>query len=351
VSADINTLAQALAAFKTKYGDYPPSRIILCEDGNYLQAMTNTAINPGDITFAQLAQRSVSILRKMFPRVTLSTSGDVFGGNSTKWYDFNGDGIYSYHAPYILQGHQALVFFLGGIPLPDPLPVPASGIFPNKFSMSGFGKDPTNPFTNNIGNDPRAPYNGAANAMYSGNRQAPFFEFVADRLLPDPAYVFFPGYLDTLGNSLSPGGAGTINFYAYFSAYGNGSYDPNDVNFVEYDSSGIGPQPPPLAGIALAFRVNFPVTGGCVSQAPNPYTSAVTIPATGAAAFLNPQSFQIISSGLDGQYGVGGLYSASANAEMLPVDGTTPSPYNTSDTSVRVRERDNMTNFHPGKLE
>ena len=33
VIAEINQLAQALADFKNKYGDYPPSRIILCEDG------------------------------------------------------------------------------------------------------------------------------------------------------------------------------------------------------------------------------------------------------------------------------------------------------------------------------
>ncbi len=33
VGGEINQLAQALAAFKAKYGDYPPSRIYLAEDG------------------------------------------------------------------------------------------------------------------------------------------------------------------------------------------------------------------------------------------------------------------------------------------------------------------------------
>ncbi len=48
-----------------------------------------------------------------------------------------------------------------------------------------------------------------------------------------------PGYYDTLNNGPPLGigsGSNTINFYAYFSAYGNGNYDPNDVNFFEADA-------------------------------------------------------------------------------------------------------------------
>ena len=62
------------------------------------------------------------------------------GPNYTRWYDFNGNGV-DWTRPYILQGHECLVFFLGGIPLSDH---PPSG-----YGMTGFGKDPTNPFTNN----------------------------------------------------------------------------------------------------------------------------------------------------------------------------------------------------------
>ena len=36
VQAEINSMAQALADFKSKYGDYPPSRIALDESG-YMQ--------------------------------------------------------------------------------------------------------------------------------------------------------------------------------------------------------------------------------------------------------------------------------------------------------------------------
>ena len=49
--------------------------------------------------------------------------------------------------------------------------------------MTGFGKDPVNPFTNNLASDP---INGNANPMYSANRQPPSFEFNAGRLFLDP---------------------------------------------------------------------------------------------------------------------------------------------------------------------
>ena len=54
VGAEINQLAQALASFKAQYGDYPPSRILLAEDGNYNAVTSNQtlsiagrAISPG----------------------------------------------------------------------------------------------------------------------------------------------------------------------------------------------------------------------------------------------------------------------------------------------------------------
>lgn len=351
VGGEINQLAQALASFKAKYGDYPPSRILLVENGDYSQFMGNAPLTSqfdttgtGDINTGQLALRSVAALRKFFPRVTLNTTT---GGGATGWYDFNGNGGTGPDKPYILQGHEALVFFLGGIPQQT-----ASG-----YGMTGFGKDPKNPFTNSISNDPLNP--GNPSPAYSGNRHPPLFEFAANRLVVDTAnpyagiqnYILpqIPGYLDSLGNTQ---GNGQINFYAYFSAYGNSNYDPNDVNFAELDSQLNGP-------IGLIFRVNFPIavpaytglanTAG--SLAPNPYTSSITVASTQATTFLNPQSFQIISSGIDGQYGVGGQYSPDNSSESLPLDTTANVYFGTQDHGIRIRERDNVANFHNGKLE
>jgi len=363
VGGEINQLAQALASFKAKYGDYPPSRILLAEDGDYSGVTSNVSLSitgtSQDINLGQLTQRSVAALRKFFPSANFSTAGQVFVGTTAnppaQWYDFNGNGNFDGH--YILQGHQCLVFFLGGI-----TQVTASG-----YGMSGFAKNPTNPFVN---------------ASLTTNRQPPFFEFNPSRLALDPSNPYgptfgdpqIPGYMDTLGNesvnpSLIPNttftgfymvtSAGMVNFYAYFSSYGNGGYDPNDVNFSETDVQNNGP-------IGLTFHVPFPVPGATwpnssASPAPNPYTSALTAQFNAAktplpTTYLNPQTFQIVSSGIDGLYGVGGQYSPDNTGETLPLDTTTDpngkSPYvNTSDVTIRTRERDNITNFHNGKLE
>ncbi|MGD0043191.1 MAG: hypothetical protein ABSE84_22780, partial [Isosphaeraceae bacterium] len=87
----------------------------------------------------------------------------------------------------------------------------------------------------------------------------------------------------------------------------------------------------------------------------------LTTPGTGLPTFLNPQSFQIISSGIDGLYGVGGQYQPDNTAGTLPYDSSSTYYLNTtatppswtadSDPSIRYRERDNVTNFHNGKLE
>jgi prepilin-type N-terminal cleavage/methylation domain-containing protein len=346
VSSEINQLATALANFKSKYGDYPPSRFLAVEYGDYSTFLVNTmplttttpsdpySPGEGDISMAQLAQRSVAAIRKFWPRVNTATGS----ATNTLVYDFNGNG--NPDGAYILHGHECLVFFLGGVPSQD-----SSG----NFGLNGFDKNPQNPFTNNI----------STSALYGPNRQPPTFEFVPGRLYADAtSNTGIPGYYDSLGNA-PPGGGTTLNFYAYFSAYGNGGYDPNDVNFgYEIDNLSNGPP------IGLGFLTSFPVQTNkvvsyCESYAPNPYTSTLTsaIP----VIFQKPQSFQIISSGIDGLYGVGGQYLAATTSatNQLPFDGTTTfygvttgsSVSLDTDPSIRKREQDNLSNFTTGSLE
>jgi prepilin-type N-terminal cleavage/methylation domain-containing protein len=364
VLSEISQLAQALANFKSKYGDYPPSRFLAVEGGNYTAFLTDTttlhlgtvndptSLGTGDITCGQLAQRSVSALRKFWPRVSTTAAP------ANQWYDFNGNGVQD--APYVMHGHECLVFFLGGVTSSN-APVVLNGAVPTapvttanasgvSFGMTGFDKSPTNPFTNNI----------TGNPMYSTNRQPPTFEFNPNRLFVDPnSLTGMPGYYDSLGNPPPLAGGSTLNFYAYFNAYGNNAYDPNDVNVHELDANSNGP-------IELSYSVAFPVLNSKppdVSPAPNPYTGTLTIQynATSNPAgppsvtYQNPQSFQLLSSGLDGLYGVGGQYVSNLStsaAVSVPVDLiTTPSPYNTTDQTIRQREYDNLTNFKPGQLQ
>lgn len=169
-----------------------------------------------------------------------------------------------------------------------------------------------------------------------------------------------PGYYDSLGTGPPGTGAGTtLNFYAFFSAYGNSSYNPDDVNFRTESDVNLN------APIGLAFQLP---TGQTISPAPNPYTSSPTVPSVdpttqtfqGTVAFQKAQSYQIISAGIDGLYGVGGQFvTTSANSAA----GSNPLPFDakdtyaggggslTSDPTIRVREEDNLANFKSGTLD
>jgi general secretion pathway protein G len=357
VQAEISQLATALADFKNKFGDYPPSRIVLNEAG-IVPGATATPVPSGgdpvsgtaaDITLTQLGTRTLSAFRKFWPRVLLTTSPAGIPNLSTSnYYDFNGDGVYAgLQVFYVLQGHECLVFFLGGIPLQN------NGLI----SMTGFGKNPTNPFTNSI----------VGNVMYNGNRNPPLYDFASDRLVLTKAYQTTapaytagfstgnPGYLDATG---SQGATATAqNFYAYFSNNNGAGYDPNDINFenpqYETDASSLHP-------LTLMFYDPLAVTGAgatagaTLSPSPNPYTTG---PAFGGAnlTFINAQSFQIISPGVDGGYGVGGVYNANGSGGVYLAPNVNPttaaSLTNSSDPAIRTMERDNLTNFHNGRLE
>ncbi len=170
VTADINLLANALAAFKDQYGDYPPSRVLLSESGAY--NTTSTAAVPSnnpiaDLTQGQLAQRSLRHLRKFWPRASSArrarrsarTSTPARGRSTTS--TATGTSTATATRVHYLEGHECLVFFLGGIPS-------TSGE-----GMSGFAKNPANPFINDH------PTYGTS------NRTTPLFEFNGGRLYDD----------------------------------------------------------------------------------------------------------------------------------------------------------------------
>lgn len=348
VSSEIQGLQTALNQFKTAFSDYPPSRMYLNEAGFYPTGANTTYLAGNgmtDITLGQLAQRSLRYLQKFWPRATFSSSGVVFANGSTAWHDFNGNGNFDNGGPvaggYIIQGHQCLTFFLGGIPYNT-----GSGI-----GMSGFGKNPSNPFSNMIGGNTM--YRGGASTAPPSST-TPFYEFRASRLVLDPNDPYgIPGYLDPIG-SLQPNPGSSVNFYAYFSSYG-GSYDPNDVNFPEPDTvTGNA-----ITGLSVNVNFNTYTNGGasngivCVSPAPNPYTTSLTTLAANnlpqTSVFQSPNTFQIISSGADGLYGIGGQWT-STGGNNLPFDASA-STEGINDQGIRQREGDNLTNFNNGTLQ
>lgn len=345
VSAEINLLANALASFKDKYGDFPPSRLLLAEDGGY-DTTDTTHINSAstDLTYGQLAQRSMRYLRQFFPRaIQKPTDLDQDGKTDTygEWPDYNGDGKKN-TGYYLLEGHECLVFFLGGIPS-------SSGT-----GMAGFAKNPVNPF---VSDNPNL-------AGASSNRNPPFFEFKTDRLVRDPRPNHnhgIPGYVDSLERPNGGTNLGDARFFAYFSAYGGNGYDPNDVNFgfIPGDASFVGETDDSGTALSRAFLTTFTGvnSGGkamnvIFSTAPNPYTSSPAVP-TNAVTYINANTYQIISAGRDRLYGFGGRYDANSN-DRLPID-----PNDVTDSlivpannaGIRIREQDNLANFASGRLD
>ena len=358
VGAEMNNLATALASFKTKYGDYPPSRIILSEEGftatlarpEFASGYSTTTTIPGadssdtDMTYAQLAQRSLIYLRKFWPRADFM-GAPVASPLPGHFNDFNGDRSavdpITGKGYYIINGSECLTFFLGGIPIYD-----STG---RVTGLSGFSNSPTHPFVDS------GPIPGTSN-LYAPNRTTPNFEFNNGRLL-DQDGDHIPSYLDPLDQV-----TGSHRSYAYFSAYGTNQYDPNDVNGNGHTEA-FEKEDDDTTFVERGFSVFFPTSSGspyyAKSPAPNPYTTGAAAlgstgtAATGAISWYNPNSFQLISSGQDRLWGLGGTYlSTSSSNAPLPLDSTDPGLVHTTDTpGLRQRENDNITNFSGGRLQ
>ncbi len=343
VTAELNNLATALASFKNLYGDYPPSRVILCEAG-YANFQANNATtlgsavgpfppgdtNDSDLTYSQLIARSQIYLSKFWPRVDFI--------NGTTLFDFNNNGTTS--DVLILSGSECLTFFLGGIPVNN-----GNGTW----AVSGFSKSPLNPFQNNL---------------VQTNRVVPQYEFVVGRLV-DQDGDNIPSYIDPLNTV-----AGNRRSYAYFFSYGSNAYDPNDVNGfgrisdgsntvadaadfeVDDDTAGSFSE----RGFIVGFATTSSASNYAVSPAPNPYTTGA--PALGNVAWVNPTTFQLFSCGQDGYFGLGGTYGGSSSGAAVlpiyPVTAVPPStlydPGNINGISNRIRENDNITSFSGGRL-
>lgn len=341
VSAEINQLSQALAQFKSAHNVYPPSRIILSETGNYSPSDLRSSGHPQLSTAAMsnaelttLANRSVSYLRRIWPKMVLSTSGNV-SGIPGGGYDFNGDGTIG--GVHVLDGAECLVFFLGGLP---------GKVGSGQMTVTGFSQNPANPAI------PESKPMGA-------NRSASLYDFRGGRLVDNypknnagVAGNGFPEYLDGLSSAENQP-------FVYFSSYEGAGYDPNDVNYAEEGTKTDGSLVVPAwsaqytvaAGIAGKF-FNLPgAPDNNYSPAPNPYTNGPSLKegTTTNPEYMNKNTFQIISAGFDGQFGVGGAFQ-STGTDPLPFAATQASPTGLS-PSVRDRERDNLTNFKGGRLD
>lgn len=222
-----------------------------------------------------LQPQTKAFLRQMFPQITF---------DATTLAQLTAAGV----AGEELRSSECLVFFLGGVR--GYTDTNGNGTRDAGENLSkdllGFSKNPTYPF--------------APPAAGQSNRLGPYFEFDLTRLgevTRDPTTKVITGfnadaatftgeplgYADRLPGQQAP--------LLYASAAATGNYRPADV--------------PELSG--------------------GPYKKSAT-------TYWNPNTFQIISPGFDGQYGVGGVFN----------------PDNTA--TLNTAETDNLTNFNDGRL-
>src|SRR5262249_19212700 len=108
--------------------------------------------------------------------------------------------------------------------------------------------------------------------------------------------------------------------------------------------------------ISLNYYVSFPLFGStglvnvATSPSPNPYTTTLTEPATKTVTYQKPQTFQIISSGVNGVFGLGGQFVQATQSSSVPMPFD-PNNSSTPDSSIRQFEYDNLTNFKSGTLQ
>jgi prepilin-type N-terminal cleavage/methylation domain-containing protein len=188
--------------------------------------------------------------------------------------DINGNGSTS--DTIAITGAECLVFFLGGVPAVNG----TTGGGP----PLGFSQNPADPFNR------------------SGSNRDRFTEFDSGRLFLYATGHTMNTYKDTLAGQTQP--------YLYFSSYNGQGYDV---------ANEITPNPP--GGTFMDVYRTGP--NGSTSSSPSPP--------------WNANSYQIISPGVDTQYGTGFEYEQGDPKGLLV--GT-----------QRYVERDNITNFSSGVL-
>jgi prepilin-type N-terminal cleavage/methylation domain-containing protein len=308
---EINQLGIALESFKSQFGFYPPSILVLCE-------------NQHDYGTTPVMQDSQYYLLKMFPRLSSNPKwtgpSPGSGGPATNFIDWNQDQKYT--GAMLLTGDQCLVFFLGGIQT-GPSSVPPH---PTR-ACNGFSTDQSQPI----------PAPGATT-------YGPYFEFKSDRLVecprsapsPLPAdnqrpdgsngyFSYLDGYKQIVPAPPLQSPLVAPNFYAVYAYFSAGRQRNG------YNAYGIMhcPYLPAFNGQSLTK----PVSGTF------PYQQE-------AGKYHKPESYQIISPGKDGIFGAGspapglnsyGFYWTPDTAKNVP---GVPSTAGLGDG------RDDITNFN-----
>jgi len=260
--AEIGQLEEAIESFKSTYDvKYIPPAFILASD--YTQIPTN---------WGPAMTESRQYYSKVWPKGFISNQPgrtpifpNQFAANPTG------------NPQYIqMDGNQALVFFLGGVPPQDG----AAFLSPSwAGNRSGFGNSPTNPFN----------YNGTVCSPPADGSKAkgPFFDFKPDRLDGNGHYhdVYW-----------SPGDDPNKNIYIYFSSKEGNDYAYFGAKYV-----------PVLNPNGLTNGWNALSGYGGM----NPMIGI-------DGKYINQNKYQIVSAGRDNEFGPGSVPGAANSNTWWP---------------------------------
>ena len=271
VATEIKNLEAAITTFKGMHGMEPPSRMVIFT--------TATDWN------LPAAAPYKAIIRRMWPQFDFNMTGGQGNAYPQSW---GAPG-----ATVQLKAGECLLFFLGGV-------IDANS---GNNAPQGFAKDPAHPF---------------APMSKTTNREPPAFSDFDVGRIQDSDKNGMNEYFDSLPNQTNP--------YLYFSSYEGKGYRVTSANCdLPLDGSGN------YSLLQDVYRVAN-TSGG--SPAPPGTTPPATPQGSQALPPQKPQSFQIISPGYDGNYGLGGAYDPNQPNGAL----SNPADY------------DNITNFSSGRL-
>lgn len=327
IAVELNQLDMACKAYKEKLGEYPPDFAGL------------TFVSPGDTTLQNnvraIAQAAVlRHLARAFPRYQPGITTNATKSPLTGWAGFVADVSNGWGTDVtMLTPADALVFWLGGQPVfrtrtvaNGPLLPPGSIVLPSHSDYDadkaysgfiGFSADPSNPFA------------------AGPSRINPFFDFAPARVLApagagaNPLVIGCRYWPDRASGNKSSGAI------LYFRAE-NGLYSVTASN-----QNGN-----PVVLVKTATDLGDAVT------LPQPVVHPaldVRVSSVSTYVWMNPQSFQIFSAGMDRLYA-----TPVAHAAMYPDPPITGSigPYEfPTGANYGAATFDDITNFSNGTLE
>jgi prepilin-type N-terminal cleavage/methylation domain-containing protein len=354
ITVEIGLLDAAMQTYKNDTaGAYPP-------DCSLMGTGTNLAVQAADVNTRR--NRIINHFRKAFPRLIVPGGYCDSSGNATQgtlqWMSqqayaqstqysalFNGtkapNGVSKWGDMDNLDPGEALVFFLGGFALPN-----QDNTGKWSFTLLGFS-------ANKVGNANGGGPNqfGPFNLDVTSRSKGPF-EFTASRL-GDADGDGWPEYYPPYGSVAQPPGttsavANPMPPYVYFDATNYGSLlTPTSAAAggpPSYPPSAVYPSP--LASTSGGGNTTTPGAQptASVNGAAAAWGTAVpyvqTIPSSANMTWVNPDKYQIVSSGLDLMYWFdpSGVFS-NTSLRVYPLG-----------TYYSQGDLDNLTNFFNSTL-